>query len=431
MAIFGTNRPVATPLFIGYLIALSWLLTRLRFFKGAGLTKTQLILVYILKIAAGIFYGWLGIFYGTTANMTDTWFYHAGGLQEQQILLNDPAKFFGELVHDPYQNGRWKFLSTENSYWNDLKSNAITKSLAILNFLTGGYYMVNVLFYNLLGMVGLICYYRVLIDRYPTKKTAVGLGVILLPSVLFWTSGIHKEGLIFTALGAILYSVYFMLKQNKRSIRRLTMFLAGLQMILVFRNHLLLALLPALLLWYLLVRFQTNPFRLTLAMYAVFISLFFLSSFIDPRIDLPESVARKQQEFMKLKGKSSIEVDPLQPNAPGFLKNLPQTIDLAFTRPHPSNVRHLLSLAAFLEVIAWGGLLMLWLRFRDRNLTWGNQPIDFFLLAFSVSVMLLIGFSINNLGAIVRYRSVILLPLLLPLIAGIDWLRLRTFLQFK
>lgn len=431
MAIFGTNRYVATPLFIGYLIALSWLLSRLEFFKGAGLTKTQLILVYLLKIAAGIFYGWLGIFYGTTANMTDTWFYHAGGLQEQQILLNDPARFFGELVQDPYQNGKWKFLSTENSYWNDLKSNAITKSLAVLNFLTGGYYMVNVLFYNLLGMMGLICYYRVLIDRYPTKKTAIGLGVILLPSVLFWTSGIHKEGLVFTALGMILYSMYFMLKQNNRNTRRWLMLLAGLLMILVFRNHLLLALIPALLVWYLLERFPSNRSRLTLASYVIFISIFFLSSFINPRIDLPGAVARKQEEFLKLKGKSSIEVDILQPNTIGFLKNLPQSVDLAFTRPHPSNVRHLLSLAAFLEVMAWAGLLLLWLRFRDRAIPWGDRSIDYFMLTFSISVMLLIGFSINNLGAIARYRSVILLPLLLPLIAGINWSRLRSYLQIK
>lgn len=387
-------------------------------------------MIFLLKIAAGIFYGWLGIYYGATANMTDTWFYHASGLQEQQVLLHDPSRFLSELFTDPYEHGRWKFLSTENSYWNDLKGNAIIKGLAILDLITGGNYMVNVLFYNLLGMFGLVCFYRVLSHRYPTNKLIVGLTIVLMPSVLFWTSGIHKDGILFAALGMILYSFYFSLKKGWTIPRRL-MLSIGLILFMIFRIYLLIALLPALLLWYLLERTTVNPIRLTVVTYATFIFLFFMSGFIDDRINLPKAVARKQQEFLQLKGKSSVEVEVLHPSPIGFIENTPQAIDLAFTRPHPKNVRHLLSLAAFLEVTLWGILIILWIGFHHRPLRKPAQPLDFFMLAFSISVMLLIGFSINNLGAIARYRSIVLIPLLAPLIMGINWSELTKRLGYK
>lgn len=155
-----------------------------------------------------------------------------------------------------------------------------------------------------------------------------------------------------------------------------------------------------------------------------------MSGLIDDRINLPKAVARKQQEFMLLKGKSSVEVTLLQPNLMGFIKNTPQAVDLAFTRPHPSNVRHLLSLAAYLEVTLWGILILLWIAFH-QPLRKPEQPLDYFLLIFSISVMLLIGFSINNLGAIARYRSIVLIPLLTPLILSINWEKLAKRIGYK
>lgn len=416
-------------LFVGYLVALSWLLTRMNFFRSSGLTRMQLILIFLGKVAVGIFYGWVGIYYAKTANMTDTWLFHAGGLQEENLLLHDPVRFFTELFTDPYDDGRWKLLGTENSYWNDLKENALIKGLAILNLLTGGHYLVNVLFFNFFGMLGVVCFYRVLIDRYPLQKTAAGLAAILLPSVLFWTSGIHKEGILFTALGSILYATYFSIQKKHWSWKRILALTLALLLILVFRNHLLFVLLPALLLWGLLERVPYKKGWITVGLYSLLVLLFFISPYLHSKTDLPAAVVRKQQEFLKLKGKSSLEVTQLDPSPIGFLKNLPQSLDMALTRPHAKNVRHLLSLAAFLEVILWGVILFLWIRFRDRSNKWPDQPIDYFLLTFSVSAILIIGFSINNLGAIARYRSIVLAPLLAPLLAGIDWKRLSRWLK--
>ena len=43
-------------------------------------------------------------------------------------------------------------------------------------------------------MFGPIAIYRVMNDVYPGKKLQVLIAVFLIPSFLYWASGLHKEG---------------------------------------------------------------------------------------------------------------------------------------------------------------------------------------------------------------------------------------------
>ena len=40
---------------------------------------------------AGIFYGWIGVYYGEMAQMIDTWAYHQESFQEYELLLSNPS----------------------------------------------------------------------------------------------------------------------------------------------------------------------------------------------------------------------------------------------------------------------------------------------------------------------------------------------------
>jgi len=63
-------------LFAAYLVLFSWLIIKVPFFKKSGLTPAQLIIIFLLKVIAGIFYGWIGVYYGNLAQMVDTWMFH-------------------------------------------------------------------------------------------------------------------------------------------------------------------------------------------------------------------------------------------------------------------------------------------------------------------------------------------------------------------
>ena len=56
-------------LFVAYLVTFAWLVTKVKFFTRSGITQSQLIILFLVKVMAGIFYGWIGIYYSSLAQM--------------------------------------------------------------------------------------------------------------------------------------------------------------------------------------------------------------------------------------------------------------------------------------------------------------------------------------------------------------------------
>lgn len=375
---------------------------------------------------AGIFYGWIGLYYGGLAQMQDTWSFHTASIQESHLLYSRPGEYFTNLFIDPYDSGVSKFFDSNDSYWNDLKGNMLIKILSVFNIFSFANYYVNVIFYSFITLFGAIGIYRVMADVFPGKKITILLSTFLVPSFLYWTSGLHKEGLIFTGLSLVIYIIYFSLKEKRLGFKRLFILLAGMVLILTLRNFIIVIILPAILAWLLASRWPKFGLLIFSSLYLFFGILFFTLRYIDTRLDFPQAVVNKQQEFMQLKGgNSTIPIKQLQPTAISFLKTTPQAINLSTIRPYPSDVRHILSLAAAIEINALLLMFFLFLFFRtDGN---RSKNLAYFCLFFSFSLLLAIGFSVNNLGAIVRYRSIIMPLLIIPMAAQIDWSKLGTF----
>ena len=410
-------------LFVVYLVLFAWLVTKVKFFTSTGLSQPQLIIILLVKIMAGIFYGWIGLYYGGLAQMQDTWGFHSSSIEEYHLLFNNPHDYFTNLFKDPYESGVSKFFDSTDSYWNDLKGNLFIKILSVFNILSFGHYYVNVIFYSFLTLFGTIAIYKVMTDIFPGKKITILLATFLVPSFLYWTSGIHKEGLIFTGISLVTYCIYFGIKEKRLGFTRISGLIIGFLLLLSLRNFLIIIILPAILAWLLANRWPKYGLAIFVSLYLLFGVLFFTVRYINPRLDFPQAVVNKQQEFIQLKGgNSSIPMKKLQPTAISFLKNTPQAINLSTIRPYPSDVRHILSLAAAIEIDVLLLMFVLFLLFPTNGLQ--SKNLVYFCIFFSLSLLLAIGFSVNNLGAIVRYRSVILPFLVIPMAAQIDWGRL-------
>ena len=397
-------------------------MTKIKFFTRSGLTTPQLIILFLLKVMAGIFYGWIGVYYGNMAQMVDTWAYHHESLVEYKTLISDPSLFFSSLFHTTYEEGYSNFLVTENSWWNDLKGNFFIKVLAVFNLLSFGHYYINLIFYSFITLFGPVALYRVMKDIFPSRKIPVLLATFLVPSFLYWTSGLHKDGFIFLGFSLVIYHLYFGLKEARFRWYRLVPILLGLLLVLALRNFLIITLLPALLAWILSSKLKFRPLWVFSAIYVVFIVLFFTGKWLHPSLDFPQAVVIKQQEFLKLGGGSAVFVEHLQPHFISFMTNAPQAFSLSTIRPYPSDVRHLLSLAAAVEIVILLLLFILFLLMRRNGVR--LSPFILFCLFFSFSVLLMIGYSVNVLGAIVRYRSIVFPFLVVPMMAMINWDRL-------
>lgn len=410
-------------LFATYLILFAWLVTKLKFFKNSGLTSTQLIILFLVKVMAGIFYGWIGVYYGQSAQMVDTWAFHYSSVGEYQLLIHSPHDFFATIFQNNYEHGYGGFLSSTNSWWNDLHSNLFIKMLAVFNVLSFENYYINVIFYSFITMFGPVAIYKIMLDVFPHKPLEVLIASFLIPSFIYWTSGIHKDGLIFLGFILIIYNVYFGLKNKHLSFRSWIAMLLGLLIIIGFRNYLLLLIIPALIAWIISEKVKTKPLLVYITVYLLFAICFFTLRYISPKLDFPNNVVEKQQEFLKLKGGSFVLIKQLQSSFLSFVVNAPQALNLTVIRPYPSDVHHLLSLAAAVEINLLLILFIVFLFWRTNVVS--LTPFILFCLFFSFSGFLTIGYTVNFLGAIVRYRSIFFPFIIIPMIAKINWDKIR------
>lgn len=378
------------------------LITRITFFKKAPLSKWLLVAIFLLKIISGLVYAW---FFAQPQNIdtADTWNYFHASLAETDWLLRDPLAFTKDLFQYSYGKSGGLF-SSQASYWNDLKSNAFIKLTAITNVVTVKSYYVNIIFFNFLYLFGPVALYKLAANYCPQQKILLIFPVFLLPSFLFWCSGIHKDGLIFSAMMLAVYSIYKQLQQRRVLAMHCLLILFYLTVLFALRNFVVLLLIPALAAWFLSKQFPAKKEWIFACIYLFCIAVFFTAKYIHPALNFPQYVVEKQAEFKALTGNSKVALPPLVPSFTGFAAFFPYTIDMAFLQPHWNEIKNISYVAAAAENAL---LLLLFVAgiisaIRNKKI----QTFALFLLFFSTSLLLLCGYTVTFTGAVVRYKSI-------------------------
>lgn len=397
--------------FIFYFLFLSFAIVKIPFYKKSGISSPALIMLFAIKIFAGIAYAkfyTLPKYYAGS----DTWrFYHLS-LSETNWLLKNPAAFIKDLFVYGYSD-TGNLFSGENTYWNDLKSNIIVKILALINVLTGNNYYTNIIFFNFLFLFGLVALFRLFNNLFPEKKLLILGAIFLIPSTLFWCSGIHKDGLILSATGIIIYSLYQLIEQIF-SIKKFLIILLCLLLVFSLRNYVALALMPATLSWLLSIKYPKKTLFIFSITPATGIALFFIIPLIIPSLNFPLFITGKREEFLLLQGGSEVKMEQLFPSFISFVSFFPNAFDMAFLRPHIWGIRNLSYTPAAVEI------LLLFVLIIGASVSGRKQqiqkPLILFLFFFSISILLLAGYTIPFEGAIIRYRSLVLPLLITPLL---------------
>ncbi len=389
-------------LFVTYLLLASWLIARMPFFRKTEIRWQYLVGYFWVKVAAGTAYSF---FHLSLTRGGDTWRYHRYGLAETELFKKDPVGFFTSLFQSGYQNAYGNFFGVKNSWWNDLDANALPKLLGLCNLLSGSNYYVNLIWINFLFLVGPVLLYRVWRAAAPNIPTLPGYLPFLIPSFIFWTSGIHKEGFLFLALALVVHAFWFGFKQEQ-ILKRCLQVVAGLLILLIMRNTLLLPFAAAVLTWQVAVRLRIHPALSYSSALVLMGVLFFGLRFFVPQLNLPKVVVERQAAFLRLPGNSKLQVAPLEPTAASFLRNAPTALTAGMFRPWPTDAQNLAGVAAAVEGILLMLLLAAALLFGTA--AQGQNQFLWFCLMLSFLVFAIVGYTIPILGAVVRYRSIVL-----------------------
>ena len=408
-------------LFIFYSILFCWLITRVKIFKQSGLSNRILISLFVLRIFVLIIGCYLNIYYFP---VSDSLVFHKIGILEYHLLFQNPHEYFTNIFHSYSSEAYSRLFDDSKSFWNDLRTNLLGKMLSIFDIFSFRSFWINTLFYNFIIFLGTVALYKAFIKIFPASFYQLIICIFILPSALFFTSMIHRDGLILLSLSMIIYHTLYIMN-HQFSWKRAWIILSFIALIFLLRNFVFITLIPAFIAWLLARKFSKYAFLSFVAVYAFTAILFFTSGHISPRTDLPQFVSSRQLSFVEIgkKGASTINIKPLYPNFSSFLDNLPQAFDHAMLRPYLSEIRDFEYVPFALEIFIMEILFVIFLFFRKKNIS--ISPVIYFCIFFSITMILITGYTVPIIGAIVRYRSIYLTFLLIPITCYIDWNRIR------
>ena len=371
-----------------------------------------LIIAFIVKAAAGIFYGYI---YSHYFPESDSWNYFNESLTDYHTLLQNPSQLFSYTANTG--NITDFFSTANNAFWSNAGENILIKLLSVLNVFSDGNYYVSCILYNIISFTGLYFLYKVVAKNFTANKVLIFIIIFFLPSNLFWSSGIDKEGLVAFFSGLLIFHVDKCITSNRLKFINILFALFGFCGILLMRNATALVFIPAIFGWYISGKFIRRKYLAFAISYLIFIGLFFLSTQFQSSLNMPLKLAEKQHQFLELKGNSLLTLTSLQPTLKSYLIILPQAFNHVFLRPYINEISSPFHLLTFLENYFVIAIVLISIIFNTKEkIIQLTKPFPLFLLSISVTGYFLIGYTVPFTGAIIRYKALYTIIFLLPFI---------------
>ncbi len=282
-------------LFIGLIYVLP-------FFKEKSIHRGAISGVLILKISAGFFLTWIYTKYYPERQAADIYKY----FDDSKIIFSafenhkyiDYLKMLTGIVNDnayfdeTYYNKMNHWYRVYDFNYND--NHTIIRFNALVMFFSRGNFNVHTVFMCFLALLGTTALYKAFVAYVKGKEKLLFAAVFLIPSVIFWGSGVLKEGILLFAMGFLFYSFMHVFISKKNIIFNLILLLLSVFLIIINKNYLLFAVLPALFCFYTVQKFNIKrAFVFFLILYGVGIvsSVLFAT-------DVWHTLALKQRDFI-------------------------------------------------------------------------------------------------------------------------------------
>lgn len=288
-------------------------------------------------------------------------------------------------------------------FWKDLGTYVLVHWHALLHPFTGGSYLVHLFFISVVGWLASLNFYRIFSKILSLPKHLLILCCFFLPSLSFWTAGLHKDVYVYYGLSIF---VLGLLEWQKKPLSRVYAHLfIGIVVIGLMRYYLLALLLPATAAYLVSLRSR----RLVWSYVWVYACSALLGIALCEGMfgkSVFELLSQRQMLFLAEKGGSSIRnIEPFAPTLWGVVSTLPTAVVNIIGRPFIWNCKDGLQLLASLEMLSFILLLIFALSYKKPSVEQTN-PLLFFLLAYTVSNLILVGLLVYNIGTLVRYRAI-------------------------
>ena len=408
---------------IGYAALFLLVIRQFDFFGAPGLSKRGIGVLFLLKIGAGTALWFVYTYMHTDRATADIYRYFDDGNIMFRAIPNHPLDFISMLtgIGNDKEHFDTNYYQVMHNWYRQFESNMYNDAHTMIRFnafvrlFSFGHYHVHTVFACFLSSLGLTALYKAFIPRLQGHERMLMIALFLLPSVLFWASGVIKESLLFFGLGLF---VWVLMELKRKGALQWKAFLFPFSVVLLFflKFYVLLSMIPALVA-YIWCRSTSDrqPTLKFVLVYALFITLGLNSEWFYPRFNILEVLWVKQRDFIGLATEvnagSLVHVTPLEPNLMSFLSQAPHALYMTFVSPITTWSNGVLGLISAIESIVLIILLTAAFRYK-REWSAVDKPLLLFCVGFCLLLALVIGWTTPVIGALVRYR-VPLLPFLM------------------
>lgn len=396
------------------------------FFRLDGIRNEAMRKAFLLKLIAAFCFYAIYTYYYTDRSTSDIYKYFDDATVMYNALFVNPLDYFKMLfgiMNDTEYFTQNYYL--EMSHWfRYFDSNIFSDSHVIIRFnaflmlFSFGHIQIHVVVMAFLSFIGSVALYKAFAKYSPKKKVSLFVAVFLVPSAVFWTSGLMKEGLVCFALGMILYQTDRLFE--KVSISSLFWLLFSLFIMIYTKIYVVLIVIPLILSHSLHSNFRKKNIKW---LYAGVVATFVVFGIIIldrlAGLNIFEMLAQKQNDYILLaqmeNAGSFVNISPLEASFLSFIKAIPNAIYLGFISPIPFLDNSIIFIPNILENILVLILLVLIFIFPCKTNKAESSLINFSFWFF-IGVAFLTGLTVPIIGAIVRYKS-IALPMLFAIFA--------------
>lgn len=293
-----------------YILIFCTLICFLPFFRNNSIKRRAFISVFLLKITAGFFLTWIYTHYYPDRKTADIYKY----FDDSKVIFSaaqnhhyvDYLKMISGIGNDNdyfnetyYSKMNHWFKHYDFGTYNDdhtiIRFNAFAMLFSFQNF------NVHTIFMCFICFLGLTALFKTFATYFIGKEKLLFASLFLIPSVVFWSSGVLKEGILLFALGFLFYSFFHIFVFKKHVLLNVICLILASLLILINKNYLLLAVAPALLCFYAVNKFNiTRPLLFYSGFYIVafFVGLLFSNYFLEDNV--LETFSLKQRDFINV-----------------------------------------------------------------------------------------------------------------------------------
>ncbi len=396
-----------------YILAFIYFIKKSTFFRVENLPLNWPAILFILKVISGVILGLIYTYHYTNTKTTDTWKFFNDSKILFDALHEHPADFFRMISGigsdapelRPYYERMDAWLNT-NMLFNDNRT--IIRINAFFQLFSFGYYYVHVVFMNIFSFTGLFCLFKVFNQLLSKATREIFILTFFFPSLMFWGSGLLKDGLLLFGLGMFIYFLHGIIYHGA-NLKKTTGLLFSLALLSLTKFYIIVLLAPGLLVWWNSYRKnRKNVFSIMAITYFLFFFVAFNFHYLFPEYNLSFMLYWKQSNFYgfanSVDSKSLIEIPRLGYTSWSVIQHVPNAFATTFFRPFITDIHNNpFILFSAIENIIIVLLCSLAIVFYQKPKF--NDPGFFWMCIFFIfTLYVLIGLTTPVLGATVRYK---------------------------